>query len=85
MSIAVAAGPFTGAEDCAYAPLEALLAWAEAARPDVLLLLGPFVDAEHPAVAGGLLPETFDALFREQVTPCFDQAFRRGTLPTKVS
>ena len=53
---AVAAGPFTCAEDCAFAPLEALLAWAAAAQPDVLLLLGPFVDAEHPAVAGRAAP-----------------------------
>lgn len=66
VSMAVAAGPFTCAEDCAYAPLEALLAWGAAAQPDVLLLLGPFVDAEHPAVAGGLLPETFEELFMEQ-------------------
>ncbi|KAK9825396.1 hypothetical protein WJX81_000373 [Elliptochloris bilobata] len=77
VSIAVAAGPFTGTEDCAYAPLEALLAWAAAARPDVLLLLGPFVDAEHPAVAGGLLPETFDALFAEQVLSHVE-AYARG-------
>ncbi len=67
VSMAVAAGPFTCAEDCAFAPLEALLAWAATAQPDVLLLLGPFVDAEHPAVAGGLLPETFEELFMEQV------------------
>jgi len=67
VSLAVAAGPFTCAEDCAYAPLDALLAWAGGARPDVLLLLGPFVDAEHPAVAGGLLEESFEELFAAQV------------------
>lgn len=67
MSLAVAAGPFTCADDCAFAPLEALLAWAAAAPPDVLLLLGPFVDAEHAAVAGGLLPQTFEELFAQEV------------------
>jgi len=67
VSLAVAAGPFTCADDCAYAPLDALLAWAGGARPDVLLLLGPFVDVEHPAVAGGLLEESFEELFAAQV------------------
>jgi hypothetical protein len=48
--VAVAAGPFTTTDDLSYEPLSALLAALGSCPPDVLLLLGPFVDAEHPEV-----------------------------------
>ena len=48
-SIWVAAGPFTTSDDLEYQPLLDLLAAAKAAKPDVVVLLGPFVDADHPA------------------------------------
>lgn len=34
---------------------------------DQVLLLGPFVDAEHPMVREGLLSATFDQVFRDEV------------------
>ena len=67
MSLCIAAGPFTTAEDTGYAPLAELLAACAARRPDVLLLLGPFVDVEHPAIASGALDVPFEALFQAQV------------------
>ena len=67
LSVVVAAGPYSSSEDTAYEPLAALLEYCGQRRPDVLLLLGPFVDAEHPAVRGGLLDETFDELFESRV------------------
>jgi DNA polymerase alpha subunit B len=67
LSLVVAAGPFTCAGDLAYEPLAELLAYCLQRRPDVLLLLGPFVDCEHAAVSGGALDETFDALFDTRV------------------
>lgn len=67
ISLCIAAGPFTTTEDMGYAPLAELLAGCEARRPDVLLLLGPFVDVEHPAVASGALDVPFEALFQTQV------------------
>ncbi len=36
-------------------------------RQDALVLLGPFVDAEHPQVSGGALDVTFEELFATQV------------------
>lgn len=68
--VAVAAGPFTTADDPAgYAPLDALLAALAARRapPAMLVLLGPFVDAEQPAVASGAVEATFQSLFSQQV------------------
>ena len=66
-SYVVAAGPFTTSEDLAYEPLDALLKYCAAHRPDVLLLLGPFVDAEHALVRGGLEDETFEEMFESRV------------------
>ena len=67
LSLVVAAGPYTCGGDLAYEPLQELLAYCQERRPDALLLLGPFVDAEHASVSGGALDVTFDALFDERV------------------
>lgn len=69
-SLVVAAGPYTPTDDLEFAPLAALLDYAAQHRPDTLLLLGPFVDGEHPAVRGGLLEETFEQLFASRVRGC---------------
>jgi DNA polymerase alpha subunit B len=70
VAVAVAAGPFTTADDpTGFAPLDALLAAlaARPAPPALLVLLGPFVDVEQPAVVGGSLDVTFQSLFTHQV------------------
>lgn len=70
LALVVAAGPFTSSEDLEYAPLGALLDYcaAQVPPPEVLLLLGPFVDAEHPLVRGGLLEESFEELYALRVS-----------------
>jgi DNA polymerase alpha subunit B len=67
LSCIVAAGPYTTCDDLCYDPLAALLEYAAEAKPDVLLLAGPFVDDEHPHIAGGVLKQTFDDIFATQV------------------
>ncbi|EDV91004.1 DNA polymerase alpha subunit B [Drosophila grimshawi] len=62
----VAAGPYTHITDLFYDPLHDLLKYLKEHRPDVLLLTGPFVDAEHKLV--GELAETFDSFFEKMVT-----------------
>jgi DNA polymerase alpha subunit B len=66
-SCMVAAGPYTTSEDLLYEPLAALLEYATTHKPDVLLLAGPFVDAEHAEIRGGLLEETFDQIYESRV------------------
>eukprot|EP00955_Chlamydomonas_euryale_P103967 365535-Chlamydomonas_euryale.AAC.3 len=66
-SLVVAAGPYTTAENLLYEPLGELLRTATALGADSVLLLGPFVDAEHADVQGGLLDVPFDVVMREQV------------------
>lgn len=67
MSLVIAVGPFTISEDLEYAPLAALLAVCRQRKPDVLVLLGPFVDAEHPLLALGNVDLTFEDIFEFQV------------------
>ena len=67
VAIMSAAGPFTTTDDLTYAPFTALLQKAMEVRPDCLVLLGPFVDESHPAVAGGDVPVTYETLFCRQV------------------
>lgn len=68
----VAAGPFTDAKNNAYEPLQEFLAEATQAErgrmPDVIVLMGPFVDVDHPQVKTGAVeyegaPTTFAQLF----------------------
>ena len=51
-SLVVASGPFTCASDLSYEPFRDVLKYCEDTRPDSLVLLGPFVDAEHRVVRG---------------------------------
>lgn len=37
-------------------------------QPDLVVLLGPFVDVEHPAVRDCTINKTFDAVFRDEVS-----------------
>lgn len=53
LSMLVASGPYTTDTDLSFAPLEAILTKAREQVIDVLILAGPFLDLEHPAVASG--------------------------------
>lgn len=67
MGVVCAAGPFTLDANLDYEPLAALLEQAAESRPDVLLLLGPFVDAAHPLIATGQVDQTPSQLFKNQI------------------
>lgn len=67
--MAVAVGPFTTSEDLEFAPLAELLSSCRVSRPDLLLLMGPFVDVEHALIANGSLDITFEELYDKQVRP----------------
>ena len=54
-SIVVATGPYCSRENTNYEPLDDLISQIEEMRPNVIILMGPFVDANHPSVASGQL------------------------------
>lgn len=67
LSVIVATGPFTGQNDLTYEPLKELMAYCKQHKPDVLILLGPFLDADHPLVLNGSIKSSFDAYFENMI------------------
>ncbi|XP_062125556.1 DNA polymerase alpha subunit B [Drosophila sulfurigaster albostrigata] len=70
LQFVVAAGPYTNSTDMCYERLHELLNYLREHRPDVLLLTGPFVEAEHKAI--NELAETFDAFFEKMIAGIMD-------------
>ncbi|KAH8278810.1 hypothetical protein KR018_009854 [Drosophila ironensis] len=65
LQFVVAAGPFTDSADLSYEPLHDLMMYLKDHRPDVLIMVGPFLDADHKAI--GDLSETFESFFEKMV------------------
>lgn len=53
LTVRVAAGPFTTADNLDFEPLQELMKGVLSDQPDVVIMLGPFVDANHPMLRGG--------------------------------
>ncbi|GAA5927523.1 DNA-directed DNA polymerase alpha subunit POL12 [Sporobolomyces koalae] len=68
MSVLVAAGPYTVESDLEYEPLDDFLGLVQEEKPDVLVMLGPFIDAAHPLIAAGDVDELPTELFRTRIS-----------------
>ncbi|KAF8517371.1 DNA polymerase alpha/epsilon subunit B-domain-containing protein [Hysterangium stoloniferum] len=68
LSISVASGPYTSDQTLNFSPFNAIIEEAKASSPSVLILLGPFIDAAHPAVKSGKLPSSPLSLFQQSFT-----------------
>lgn len=64
----IAAGPFTHHDDLVYEPLHDLISYCKENKPNVLLLLGPFMEAEHSMITGNVLAENFESFFEKMIT-----------------
>ena len=53
LNIIVASGPYTADDNIAFEPLKTLCETAESTSADVLVLVGPILDLEHPMLASG--------------------------------
>jgi DNA polymerase alpha subunit B len=60
LHIVTAAGPFTTSENLEYQPLNDLLLKMLEIKPDILILMGPFVDITQPLLASGDVQLTND-------------------------
>ncbi|KAI3467666.1 hypothetical protein Pfo_024329 [Paulownia fortunei] len=67
VSLIVAAGPFTTSDNLLFEPLTELLAYARRKQPQLLVLLGPFIDSDHPELRKGTVNQTFDEMFHLQI------------------
>ena len=53
LNVLIASGPYTSDENVAFEPLHALCQKAEETVADILILIGPIFDVEHPLIASG--------------------------------
>ncbi|KAL8995521.1 MAG: hypothetical protein Q9188_006789 [Gyalolechia gomerana] len=53
LNVIVASGPYTADDNLAFEPLHALCQKAEETSVDMLILIGPLFDTEHPLLASG--------------------------------
>lgn len=67
MRVITACGPFTLDDNLDYEPLQDLLSAVTADPPDVVILGGPFLDADHPLVLRGELPASLDDILSQCV------------------
>ncbi|KAL9226298.1 hypothetical protein vseg_002128 [Gypsophila vaccaria] len=67
LSVIMAAGPFTTADNTLFEPLTELLAYATRKQPQLLILLGPFVDSEHPEIKKATFDRSFDEVFHQEI------------------
>jgi DNA polymerase alpha subunit B len=65
LRMVAAAGPFVAADTLTFEPLRALLQYCKEHTPGLLLLCGPFVPDNHPALLQ--LQLTFQQLFEQEV------------------
>ncbi|KAF7299214.1 DNA polymerase alpha subunit B [Mycena indigotica] len=63
-SVLVACGPFTPDTDLGFKSWRALLQKLQEIKPDVVVLTGPFIDAQHPHIKSGEVDSTPASLFR---------------------
>ena len=66
-AMVAASGPFMSREILAAGHLHGLLQACRQQAPLLLLLLGPFLDEEHPAIRSGDVDEHFEAVFEREV------------------
>lgn len=68
----IATGPYTLKDNLSYEPLHEILNYCKTNRPDVLVMLGPFVEASHQLLVDGVLDETFENFFEKIVLLVMD-------------
>lgn len=72
LSMVVASGPFTKPNDILYEPMHELIQYCQVNKPNVLIINGPFLDADNQVIATGDLPESFAAFFEKMIVGIVD-------------
>ncbi|XP_022615910.1 DNA polymerase alpha subunit B [Seriola dumerili] len=72
MNVLVACGPYTPSDSLTFDPLLDLINVIVRDRPDVCLLLGPFVDSKHEQIEKAQVTETFEAIFTRCIESIVD-------------
>lgn len=72
LNIVMAAGPYTSPDDLTYEPLNDILIYCKQHKPDVLIMFGPFLDADHKSVQEGSVKKAFEDFFNDLVIGIID-------------
>ncbi|CAI2170340.1 20171_t:CDS:10 [Funneliformis geosporum] len=67
LNIVIAAGPFTLNDGFEYEPFKELLSKMNQEKPDLLILLGPFVSEDHPLLYAGNTSKTPGEIFKKSI------------------
>ncbi|ORZ35105.1 DNA polymerase alpha/epsilon subunit B-domain-containing protein [Catenaria anguillulae PL171] len=66
-SMVVATGPFTLTDTLNFEPLAELVTQIQTHKPELALLIGPFIDDRHPLIRAGDVDQFPDDMFRTQI------------------
>lgn len=72
LSFVIASGPFTMTNDLNYEPLTDLVAYCKKHRPDVMILLGPFLDADNQMVQECSIKTSYATHFENLISNIHD-------------
>lgn len=67
LSMVIASGPFTKATDILYEPMHELIQYCHVNKPNILIINGPFLDADNQIIAAGALTESFASFFEKMI------------------
>ncbi|OAV93427.1 hypothetical protein PTTG_01590 [Puccinia triticina 1-1 BBBD Race 1] len=68
ISLVVACGPFTWDNDLDFVPFDAFIDRLMVDQPDCVILLGPFIDANHTLIKTGNITQMPSTIFREKIS-----------------
>ncbi|XP_061164256.1 DNA polymerase alpha subunit B-like [Saccostrea echinata] len=78
MTVLIAAGPFSTSDNLAFEPLADLvkLMWRD--TPDVVILMGPFVDVKNDLIESGTCTNSFEEIFKAKLAEISSEASSAG-------
>lgn len=72
LSFVIACGPFTVADELNYEPMNELLAYCKENKPDVLILIGPFLDVENRKVQDCSMKTSYETYFENLISNIYE-------------
>lgn len=80
LNIMIAVGPFTPSDNLCYQPLFDIMERVAKEEPHVLILVGPFVECNHPEVKNTTIKETFQEHFERLIAKVMQYVLGYGII-----
>lgn len=70
LNIVIASGPYTNSDNLAYEPLHDFILYCKTHKPQIIIMLGPFLDSEHKLIEDGehLHNDSYDLYFEKMIS-----------------